>query len=197
MLATGLSGLTQIQEHPRGAVDALARRERCADQAKQPGIFLGPVRDRLREPLVVALRATPSTRHIACTLYLSRLALMNSYVERTRPALASWTSASPSVTRMLALSTKSWELQVCYLTTLYSGACANTARYRFFLPPFTFAALSEVTPAALAAAHRACIDFRILSRASLDINQHLRPGFEVAAVTALVVAPLVICANNP
>ena len=60
-------------------------------------------------------------------------------------------------------------------------------RYRFFFPPLTFTALSEVTPAALAAAHRACIDFRIFSRASLDIVRRLRPGFAAGAVTALAV----------
>jgi transcriptional regulator of aromatic amino acid metabolism len=69
--------------------------------------------------------------------------------------------------------------------------------YRFFFPPLTFTALSEVTPAALAAAQRACIDLRIFSRASLDIVRRLRPGFAAGAVTALAVVPLVICANNP
>ena len=61
-------------EYARGAVDALTRRERCTNLAKQPGIFLDPVRDRMREPLVVSVRTTPSTRQSACTLYLSRLA---------------------------------------------------------------------------------------------------------------------------
>jgi len=46
--------------------------------------LLGPVRERVREPRVVAAGATPSTRHIARTWYWSLLALMNSYVERTR-----------------------------------------------------------------------------------------------------------------
>ena len=31
---------------------------------------------------------TPRVRHITCTLNLSRLALMNPYVERNRPALS-------------------------------------------------------------------------------------------------------------
>ncbi len=57
VLATGLSGLPQVQEDARGAVDALTRGERRTDQAKQPGILLGPVRDRVREPLVVAARS--------------------------------------------------------------------------------------------------------------------------------------------
>ena len=50
MLATGLSRLTQVQKDAGRAVDALTRDERRPNQAKQPGILLAPVRDRLREP---------------------------------------------------------------------------------------------------------------------------------------------------
>ena len=46
MLAAGLARFTQIEEHARSAVDAMARDERCANQAKQSGILLGAVRDR-------------------------------------------------------------------------------------------------------------------------------------------------------
>ena len=44
VLAKGLSGLPQIKEDARGAVDALARGEGRANKAQQPGILLGPVR---------------------------------------------------------------------------------------------------------------------------------------------------------
>ena len=57
MLAAGLAGFTQIEEDARGAVDAVTRDERRANQAKQPGILLGAVRDRLLQPLVVAARS--------------------------------------------------------------------------------------------------------------------------------------------
>ena len=40
------SGLPQIQEDARRAVDTLTRGERPTDQAEQPGILLAPVRDR-------------------------------------------------------------------------------------------------------------------------------------------------------
>jgi len=56
MLAAGLSRFTQIQEDPRGAIDAMARDERRSDQTKQPGVLLSPVRDRLLQPVVVAAR---------------------------------------------------------------------------------------------------------------------------------------------
>ena len=39
MPAAGLSGFTQIEEHARGAVDAMTRNERRANQSKQPGVF--------------------------------------------------------------------------------------------------------------------------------------------------------------
>jgi len=80
VLATGLSGLPKVQEDARGAVDAVTRGERGTDQAKQPGILLGPVRERVREPLVVAARSYAE--------HVTHLTLMNSYVERTRPALS-------------------------------------------------------------------------------------------------------------
>lgn len=72
VLATGLPSLPQVQTDATGALDALTRRERRTDQTKQPGILSGPVRDRVREPLVVPARATPSTRHSAgTTLFVS------------------------------------------------------------------------------------------------------------------------------
>src|SRR5437016_6820368 len=54
MLAAGLSRFTQIEEDTRGAIDAMTRDEGRADQAQQPGILLGVVRDRLLEPVIVA-----------------------------------------------------------------------------------------------------------------------------------------------
>lgn len=53
VFAARLSSLTQIQEHPQGAIDAVARDERRAVQAEYPGIFVIVVRDRLLEPRVV------------------------------------------------------------------------------------------------------------------------------------------------
>ena len=45
MLAAGLSGLTQVQEDARRAVDPLTRDERRPDQTQQPGILLGTIRE--------------------------------------------------------------------------------------------------------------------------------------------------------
>ena len=56
MFAAGFSGFAQVQEDPRGAVDPLARGERGADEAEQPRVLLGSLRDRLRKPLVVPAR---------------------------------------------------------------------------------------------------------------------------------------------
>src|SRR3954464_6607734 len=75
MLATRFAGLTEIQEDPRGAVDTLARRERGADQAKQPGVLLRVVGNRLCEPCVVPARsdAEQATHHLHAVLVSMRL----------------------------------------------------------------------------------------------------------------------------
>src|SRR5437879_494105 len=65
----------------------------------------------------------------ACTLYSSRLDLMNSYVERTRPALSCVNIAiAPATTRILAqlLSTKSWELHYGSMALLPGAAITAT-----------------------------------------------------------------------
>ena len=36
---------TQVEEHARGTVDAMARHERGPNQAKQPCVLLSPIRD--------------------------------------------------------------------------------------------------------------------------------------------------------
>jgi hypothetical protein len=43
MLAAGLAGLTQIEEDPRGTIDAVARNERRPNQPKQSGVLLGVI----------------------------------------------------------------------------------------------------------------------------------------------------------
>src|SRR5688572_21522199 len=53
MLATGLSGLAQIEEDARGAVDAVTRDERRTNEAQQPGVLLSAIRNRLLQPVVV------------------------------------------------------------------------------------------------------------------------------------------------
>src|SRR3954466_3086962 len=82
MLATRFAGLTEIQEGPRGAVDTLARRERGADQAKQPGVLLRVVGNRLCKPCVVPARsdAEQTTHHLHAVLVSMRL---NEFVRRT------------------------------------------------------------------------------------------------------------------
>jgi len=57
MLAAGLARLTQVQEDARRAIDTLARNEGGADQAKEPGVLLRALRDRLPEPVVVPARS--------------------------------------------------------------------------------------------------------------------------------------------
>src|SRR4051812_47309321 len=75
MLATRFAGLTEIQEDPRGTVDALARRERGANQAKQPGALLRMVGNRLCEPCVVPARgdAEQATHQLHAVLVSMRL----------------------------------------------------------------------------------------------------------------------------
>ena len=43
VLTTPFAGLAKVQEDSWGTVDALARREGRANQAKQSGVFLGVV----------------------------------------------------------------------------------------------------------------------------------------------------------
>src|SRR3954465_3367936 len=84
MLATRFAGLTGIQEDPRGAVDALAGRERGADQAKQSGVFLRVVRIRLCEPRVVTARGgtEEATHYLHAVLLSMRL---DEFVRRASP----------------------------------------------------------------------------------------------------------------
>ena len=97
MLAAGLSGFTQIEEDARSAVDAVTRDERRANQAKQPGILLRAVRDRLLQPFVVAARghAEDATHRLHAVPVSMRL---DEFVRRANSpgAWSSWTSASPS-----------------------------------------------------------------------------------------------------
>src|SRR5690242_10831138 len=72
---------------------------------------LGAIRDRLPQRVVIATLADFRGRHIICTLYCSRCALMNSQTERTRPRdLVFRRRHRPSRRRMLAVSTESWKL---------------------------------------------------------------------------------------
>ena len=43
MLAAGLARFTEIEEDPRGPVDAMARDKRSANEAQQPGVFLSAI----------------------------------------------------------------------------------------------------------------------------------------------------------
>ena len=56
MLAARFSCLTQIKEDAWGAVDAVAGDEGRSDQAKQSGVLVRVVRERLLKPLVIAAR---------------------------------------------------------------------------------------------------------------------------------------------
>ncbi len=47
MLATRFARFTQIEEDPRGAVDAVARRIGGADEAKQPLVLHRSIRERV------------------------------------------------------------------------------------------------------------------------------------------------------
>jgi len=75
------------------------RRERRPDQAKQPGILLGPVRDRVREPLLVSARghakdATHGLHTVPVSMGLDETGTSIGLA----PCSASWTSASPFAT---------------------------------------------------------------------------------------------------
>lgn len=64
VLATGLARLPQVEEHPRRAVDALARGERGADEAQQSCVLDGPIRQWTLDPRVVtAWRHTEDPAH--------------------------------------------------------------------------------------------------------------------------------------
>src|SRR5437870_224874 len=82
MLAARLSGFAQVEEDARGAVDAVTCDERCPNQAKEPGVLLRAVRDRLLQPLVVAAlrHAEYTTHHLHAVLLSMRL---DEFVHRT------------------------------------------------------------------------------------------------------------------
>ena len=54
MLAAGFAGLPQVLEDPRRTIDTMAGNERLSDQAEQPRIFDGTIRERSVQPRVVA-----------------------------------------------------------------------------------------------------------------------------------------------
>jgi hypothetical protein len=56
MLAAGFARFPEIKKDPRRAVDAVTRNEGSPNQAKEAGILLRTVRNRLLKPLVVAAR---------------------------------------------------------------------------------------------------------------------------------------------
>ena len=47
MLATCFARFTQIEKDPRGAIDAVARRMGCANQAKQPLVLHRSIGERV------------------------------------------------------------------------------------------------------------------------------------------------------
>jgi hypothetical protein len=64
MLAAGFAGFTQIEEHARCTVDAMAGGKRGTDQSQQSSILLRSIRHRLLQPTVVAAaRDTQDTAH--------------------------------------------------------------------------------------------------------------------------------------
>jgi hypothetical protein len=54
MLAARLPSFTKIEKDAGGTEYAMAGAERCPNQAKQPGIFLGSLRKRFLELLIEA-----------------------------------------------------------------------------------------------------------------------------------------------
>lgn len=56
VFAAGLTGLSKIEKDTGCAVDAMARDEGRANQSQQPGVLLGPIRNRVLEPFVIAAR---------------------------------------------------------------------------------------------------------------------------------------------
>lgn len=112
MLAAGLAGLAQIEEHTRRPVDALAGDERRANQAQQAGVLLGAVRQRLLPPGVVATGR--DLEHAA--QHLNRECRALRLDEFIRGAYATGGSGlghrrRPSRGLNCLLSTKCWELQ--------------------------------------------------------------------------------------
>lgn len=56
MLAADFARFPEIEKDTRRAVDAMTCREGCPNQAKEAGVFLRALRNRLLKPLVVAAR---------------------------------------------------------------------------------------------------------------------------------------------
>jgi len=57
MLTAGLAGFPQIEEHAHGAIDAVTRNKRRANQSDEPGVLLRVVRDRVLQPVVIPARS--------------------------------------------------------------------------------------------------------------------------------------------
>src|ERR1700736_29170 len=56
VLATSLPGFSQIQKYTRRSVDAVTGYKGRADQAQQPRVFLGSIRNWMLKPFVEAAR---------------------------------------------------------------------------------------------------------------------------------------------
>lgn len=67
VFAARLARFPQVEEHPRRAVDALARRERGADEAQELCVLDGPVRLWLPQPLIAAAGRHARTRLITAS----------------------------------------------------------------------------------------------------------------------------------
>src|SRR5947199_6912437 len=119
MLAAGLSRFTQIEEDPRGAIDAMTRDEGRADQAQQPGVLLGVVRDRLLEPVIVTAHGhLEDATHLLHAVPIS--IGFDEFVRRTDPSrdlVLGLRDCSSAKSGMLASVTKSLELQIGLPTT--------------------------------------------------------------------------------
>lgn len=59
VLATSLARFAQIEKDPWGAIDAVARRIRCADQAEQALILYRSIREGIPQPGI-----EPTTRYV-------------------------------------------------------------------------------------------------------------------------------------
>ena len=84
MLAASFAAFSQIEKDTRGAVDALGRREGCANQTEQPSVLLRAVRDGLLAPCVVATRSDveDAAHHLHAVLAAMRL---NERVQGSNP----------------------------------------------------------------------------------------------------------------
>lgn len=82
MLAACLSGLPQVEEDTRAAVDTVTRDERRTNEAQQPGVLLSAIRHRLLQPVAVAARG--QLEHTAHHLHAVQVSIhLNELVDRT------------------------------------------------------------------------------------------------------------------